>query len=96
MQFTGYPCRQRLCIGSWEHQEDVHTTVCNSNMPFIYATSRVWRDWTYYYTLWGSINSICGLGKEFADWDSLSFNSWAVVNGHITNNVYSIEIKPYF
>ena len=65
-------------------------------MPFIYATSRVWRDWTYYYTLWGSINSICGLGKEFADWDSLSFNSWAVVNGHITNNVYSIEIKPYF
>lgn len=95
-RFYGYPCRQRLCIGSWATQEDVHTTVCNANMPFTYATTRVWTDWTYYYTKWGSINAICGLGKEASSIRSLSFNSFAKANGDLSNNVYSLSFDPHF
>ena len=94
--FRGYPCRQKLCIGSWEYQEDVHTTVCNSDQYFIYASTRVWMDWTYYYTKWGSVNSICGLGKEYPSMRSESFVSYAVATGQISDTIYSFEIDPHF
>lgn len=29
--YNGYACTQRLCVGSWENQQDIHTTVCNDN-----------------------------------------------------------------
>ena len=94
--FNGYECRERLCIGSWLNQEDTHTTVCNSQQSFIYATSRVWMDWTYYYTYWGDINAICGLGKEVSSIKSVSFNSFAAANFDLSNNVYSFVLDPHF
>ena len=53
--FRGYPCRQRLCIGSPVDylQDDPHVQVCNENNAFIYSTERRWADWTTYFAYWG-------------------------------------------
>ena len=49
--YNGYDCTQRLCVGSWQYQNDIHTTVCLDQAPFVMATSRVWTEWTYHYTV---------------------------------------------
>ena len=72
-----------MCVGSWQYQEDIHTTVCNEGQFFLYLTSAIGGDWTYYYNRWGSINSICGFGKEESSARSKSFISKAFANGDV-------------
>ena len=94
---NGFPCRDRVCIGSAQSDilEDVHTTVCNEGQAFFDATYVPSKDWTYYYNKYGATNSICGLGKEQAGIRSLSFTSLAAQRGNITQNMYSFEIYPH-
>ena len=40
------------------------------------------------------LNSICGLGKEPASNDSISFVSFAYYHGYIDKLVYSFELAP--
>ena len=53
-------------------------------------------DWTYYYTLWGDINAICGLGKQISAFTAVSFNSYASANNDLRSNVYSFVMDPHF
>ena len=64
-------------------------------MPFVRASSRVWTEWTYFYTEWGYINSICGFGKEQPSETADSFTAIAVSLGYLESNVYSFEITPH-
>ena len=84
-----------LCIGSWQAQEDVHTTVCLANSYFFQATSRT-KTSTNWYSLTLKVNAICGLGKGVADNRSYSFLSQAVYQEQISSLVYSFEIDASF
>ena len=75
--------------------QDIHTTVCNKNMYFVHATSRLYSQWVWYFGATNQINSICGLGKQKAESSSTGWLSYAVNQGSISKNVYSLEIEPH-
>lgn len=55
----------------------------------------MWTEWTYTYTVNGSINSICGFGKETPASRSQSFLSAAFYNDDVPQNVYAFELDPH-
>ena len=97
MLFRGWQCRQEICIGSLfdEILKDPHTSVCIADQVFYFVNERDKTDWINFF---GSnknmLNSICGLGKEPASRDSISFVSYAYYHGYIDKLVYSFELAP--
>lgn len=81
-----------MCIGSWETPEDIHTTVCNDNYYFLYATDRTASQWTTYYTWEGTINCIVGLGKQTPSSQSTGFLSYAVSQNQLSSSMYSVSL----